>query len=315
MQASVKQDRDKYLGGSDIPIIMELSSFKSRYDLLLEKAGLKEDTFPGNVYTEYGNTMEPKIRDYVNRSFKEPFRFKEGKHVREAKGDDPLGIRCHTDGENQESVLEIKTTSQIYQTVDEYKVYLVQLLFYMVQTGKTEGLLAVYERPDDLSEDFDPERLHRYTISLSNYEGLINDISRAIDRFFEDLNKVMENPFISEDELLPAEIPDITARIIAFETRLSEMKELEKKIKSEKQRLKEAMEAVGVKTFKTPGGYKITLVPDGAPTTTKEEFLDVDRLKSEAPEIYLKFVTEKTVNKKGRAGYVLITDPKKEGKT
>ena len=104
MQASVKQDRDKYLGGSDIPIIMELSSFKSRYDLLLEKAGLKEDTFPGNVYTEYGNTMEPKIRDYVNRSFNEPFRFKEGKHVREAKGDDPLGIRCHTDGENQESV-------------------------------------------------------------------------------------------------------------------------------------------------------------------------------------------------------------------
>ena len=51
MQASVKQDRDKFIGGSDIPIIMELSPFKSRYDLLLEKAGLKDDTFSGNIYT------------------------------------------------------------------------------------------------------------------------------------------------------------------------------------------------------------------------------------------------------------------------
>jgi predicted phage-related endonuclease len=136
MQASVKQDRDKYIGGSDIPIIMEISSFKSRYDLLLEKAGLKDNDFNGNVYTEYGNTMEPKIREYVNRSFKVPFRFKEGKHVREAEDGEPIGIRCHTDGENQEYILEIKTTSQIYETVDEYKSYLVQLLFYMMETEK-----------------------------------------------------------------------------------------------------------------------------------------------------------------------------------
>ena len=62
MQETVKQDRDKYIGGSDIPVIMNLSPFKSRFDLLLEKAGYKEDTFEGNVYTEYGNKLEPKIR-------------------------------------------------------------------------------------------------------------------------------------------------------------------------------------------------------------------------------------------------------------
>ena len=39
MQDSVKQDRDRYIGGSDIPV-MEMSPVKSRYDLLLEKAGL-----------------------------------------------------------------------------------------------------------------------------------------------------------------------------------------------------------------------------------------------------------------------------------
>ena len=66
MQDSVKIDRDKYLGGSDIPVIMEISPFKSRYDLLLEKAGFKENNFTGNVFTDYGNKMEGKIRDWLN---------------------------------------------------------------------------------------------------------------------------------------------------------------------------------------------------------------------------------------------------------
>ena len=43
MQKSVKEDREKYIGGSDIPIIMGISPFKSRFDLLLEKAELKDN--------------------------------------------------------------------------------------------------------------------------------------------------------------------------------------------------------------------------------------------------------------------------------
>ena len=45
---NVRVDREKYIGGSDIPIIMGISQFKTRFDLLLEKAGLKENTFDGN---------------------------------------------------------------------------------------------------------------------------------------------------------------------------------------------------------------------------------------------------------------------------
>ena len=47
MQA-VTIDRDKYIGGSDIPIILGISHFKSRFDLLLEKAGLQENEFRSN---------------------------------------------------------------------------------------------------------------------------------------------------------------------------------------------------------------------------------------------------------------------------
>ena len=41
----VAEGRDKYIGGSDIPVIMGLSPFKTRWQLLLEKAGLEESSF------------------------------------------------------------------------------------------------------------------------------------------------------------------------------------------------------------------------------------------------------------------------------
>ena len=92
------------------------------------------------------------------------------------------------------------------------------------------------------------------------------------------------------------------------------MKEVEEKIKSEKARLKAAMEAAMVKSWTTPNGYKITLVPDGEDKTVTEEVFNTERLKSEAPEIYFKFSEEKKVTKKGKTGYVKITAPKsKEG--
>ena len=63
MQISVKENRDLYIGGSDIPKIMGISTFQTRWELLQEKAGLLENSFEGNSYTEYGNKMEPKIRE------------------------------------------------------------------------------------------------------------------------------------------------------------------------------------------------------------------------------------------------------------
>ena len=311
MQETVKQDRDKYIGGSDIPIIMNLSPFKSRFDLLLEKAGYKEDTFEGNVYTEYGNTMESKIRDFINeitKVAKNPF--VKGKHIREAEADEVIGVRIHTDGENEDHILEIKTTSQVYENVNDYKIYLVQLLYYMVNTGKPYGLLAVYNRPDDLSEEFDENRLQSFEISLDNYKDLCSEIGEALEKFIEDLKKVKDNPFITEEELLPTEITDIAAQIVAFESQLDYLKSIEKKIKEDKTRLKDAMQACGVKSWTTPNGYKITLVPDGEDEVKKK--FNESKLKETDPDTYNKYLENTIV--KGRSGYVKITAPKaKEG--
>ena len=304
MQETVNKDREKYIGGSDIPIILNLSPFKSRFDLLLEKAGYKENDFKGNVYTEYGNTMEPKIREAINAEIEDTF--VEGKHVREAEADEIIGVRIHTDGETDDTILEIKTTSTIYPSIDDYKLYLVQLLFYMVNTGKEYGILAVYDRPEDLSEEFESDRLQVFNVRLKDYEELCSEISDACERFIEDLAKVKDNPFITEEELLPTDITEITRRILAFEDQIKYMKSVEAQIKSEKARLKDAMQASGVKSWTTPNGYKITLVPDGEDSTKK--VLDEDKLKKEDPDTYNKYLKDKIV--KGRSGYVLITEPK-----
>ena len=306
MQDSVKQDRNKYIGGSDIAVIMNLSPFKSRFDLLLEKAGYKEDTFEGNVYTEYGNKLEPLIRDWINANIREDLEYKEGKHIREAEDGEIIGVRIHTDGENDNTILEIKTTSQIYDNVEDYKLYLVQLLFYMVNTGKEKGLLAVYDRPEDLSEEFESKRLQLFDIKLEDYNELCEEIGAACERFIEDLQKVKDNPFITEEELLPTEITDITARILAFESQLDYLKSIEKKIKDDKARLKDAMQTCGVKSWTTPNGYKITLVPDGEDKTEKK--FNPDKLKEADPETYNKYLEDKIV--KGSSGYVKITAPK-----
>ena len=317
MQESVKQDREKFIGGSDIPIIMELSPFKSRFDLLLEKAGYKKDNFEGNAFTDYGNTMESKIREHINLTHQSDY--KEGKHIEDIPSEwnvtpNGMRIRCHTDGENDVSILEIKTTAQIYENVDDYEFYLVQLLFYMLMTGKRFGMLAVYKRPDDMSEDFDVDNLQMFHISMVNYTELVNDIVNAVIRFLDDLQKVKSNPFITEEELLPADVTEIASRIVAFEQQLARMKELEKKVKSEKDRLKDAMERAGVKEWETPNGYKITLIPDSEDTVVQEESFNAEKFMAEHPEIVEQYMETKNVIKRGEKGCVLITSPKEAKK-
>lgn len=298
MQA-VTIDRDKYIGGSDIPIIMGISPFKTRFDLLLEKAGLKEDTFEGNEYTEYGNIMEPKIREHLNLTAGTGFEFKEYKKV---NGD----IRCHLDGYNEHEVLEIKTTSQIHENVGDYKVYLVQLLFYMENVECENGLLAVYERPEDFSEEFDSKRLKLYSIELSNYKDLLEQINKAVEQFRIDLVKVKENPFITEEELLPVDLTELSNKVVTLENQLTEMKKVELQVKELKTQLKAAMEKNNIKKWETPNGVKITLVADGEDKIVRK--FNEQLFKENNLDLWDKYSED--VVQKGKTGYVKITLPK-----
>lgn len=296
MQA-VTVDRDKYIGGSDIPIIMGISSFKTRFDLLLEKAGIKENDFAGNKYTEYGNVMEPKIRNFINENRED--KFEEGKYIEN-------DIRCHTDGINKEFVLEIKTTSRIHQKLEDYKEYLVQLLFYMEYTKRNHGKLAIYHRPDDFNEEFDVNRLIQYDIRIEDFKELIEQINNSVEQFRIDLAKVKENPFITEEELVPVDLTELSNKIVVLENQLVEMKKIEMQSKELKMQLKAAMENKNIKKWETPNGVKITLVADSEDKVIKK--FNEALFKENNLDLWDEYSEE--VVQKGKAGYVKITLPK-----
>lgn len=319
MQESVKQDRQNWLGGSDIPVIMGISPFKTRYELLQEKAGIKEDAFAGNAYTEYGNVMEGVIREHINNSnmVYGEMPFYEDKFIREAEGHEPIGIRCHCDGINASTVLEIKTTSEIHEDVNDYKYYLVQLLFYMIHFERRYGMLAVYERPEDMSTEFDMRRLQVFRIDRADYKELIFEIGAEVFKFMKDLRDIKANPFLEEEDFIPAELVETSDKIIALEAQLEDMKRIEKQIKDFKAQLKAEMEKHKVPKWRTPNGTLITLVADTPSTVETVDELDLEAMKQDLPELWKPYTdggymkpVEKV--KKGRAGYILITLPKEK---
>lgn len=300
MEYDVSVDREFYIGGSDIPCIMGISPFKTRYELLCEKAGLREDDFVGNRYTVYGQKLEPQIRDYINALMPSGEKFEPNKVVH---GD----IRCHTDGFNGDCVLEIKTTSHIYETLDEYKIYLVQLLLYMQENEVENGLLAVYKRDSDFDTDFSPANLFIYDVEAGAYKNLTEEINAEIERFRADLKRLKDNPLLSEEDFLPSELAVLSNKVVALETRMAEYKEIEKQYKEMKQALYEVMQKHDVKSWQMPSGTRITRVIGTEATTETVTEFDLELFKAENAELFAKY--QKTVKKKkaGKAGYVKIT--------
>ena len=298
-------DRNKFIGGSDIAVIMGISPFKKRFDLLLEKAGLKENEFSGNEYTEYGNILEPKIREFINLKEKKPF-------VEDKKivGD----IRCHVDGYNQtDTILEIKTTSQVHKSVDEYKLYLCQLLFYMSAYEAKKGKLAVYERPKDFNEEFDEKRLTTYDINFKDYKELVEDILQAVDQFRKDLIKVKENPFITEEELQPKKVIELSNKVVELESKLLAFKELEKQYNNFKNELFNAMEEHNIKSWVTNNGTRITRIATTEDVIETSQEFNVSKFKEKNLELYNQFLESKEkVIKKGKKGFVKITLPQEK---
>lgn len=301
MEYDVTVDREKFIGGSDLSAIMGLSPFTTRWELLLEKAGLKKREFEGNRYTEYGHIIEPKIREYINSIHDMNF---EPNQV--IDGD----LRFHTDGFDTDTVLEIKSTSKIHDRVSDYKIYLVQLLKYMEANEAAFGILAVYHRPEDFSEKFDPERLQIFYVELCDYLDLLGEVNEEIDRFRSDLKMLKENPLMTEEDFLPTAVVEAANKVALLESRMAEYKTIEAEYKRVKQSLYEAMEKHGIKTWETFNGTKITKV-DGIPEGVKavNEF-DEKAFAESHPRLYKQF--SKVVQKKtaAKSGYVKITLPK-----
>lgn len=293
---NVTENRRVFVGGSDVPIILGLSKYKSQFELAKEKVGIVPTTFEGNEYTVYGQTLEPQIRDYINAVNETNFQ-------PDTVIDKELCIRGNCDGADyaESLLLEIKTHGK----KPTMEVYRVQIQLYMHVFDLAAGWLALYERPDNFDAEFESDRLKIEVVHRD--EKSANEILKAIDLFWIRCEALKQNPEMSEAEFYSIagaetknEIADLANQVEKFELQLQSFKDLEKQYKDMKEKLHAAMVENGVKSFETEK-LKITVV---APTETIS--IDTKALRETHPRIAKKF--EKVSYKKG---FVKLTMKKK----
>lgn len=281
---NVTEKRTQYVGGSDVPAILGLSKYKTQYELAQEKAGIVQPEFISNPYIQFGNKMEPQIREYINTVNSLNF-------ITETFIDKENMIRSNVDGIDLENkiLLEIKT----HGANPTEKVYEAQMQLYFHQTGCSYGWLAMYHRPSDFDLEFDRERLVIKEIERDT--GYIEKILDAIETFWIRVEYLKEKPDMTESEYysIGNDVDKLVARVERFEL---EMLEFEKKTKVLKEQQKEyreqlyqKMEENDIKKIDT-GDIVITRV---LPTTRLS--VDSTRLKKEKPDIYEQYLKESTI--------------------
>lgn len=305
---SVTQNRNKYLGGSDLPALFNVSPFKDCFTLAREKAGVIPAAFKGNEYTRYGQLLEPQIRDYINSIYE--LKFKENTNINEE-----LGLRSNCDGLDKEAglLLEIKTNAGDKTTYEDVYDYILQMQMYMFQFNVEKGYLVQYKRPENFwsglnyetqytddyfNQNFDPERIS--VMEIKRDDKLIQQILSKAEKFWIDVERLKQNPEMNEQEFYfgdnLVEYNDTINKLSVLEKELNRLSEMEKEAKTQREILYGLMEKVGVKTIVTDA-LMITKVN---PTITKT--IDSKKLKEEMPEIAEQYT--KISNKKG---YVKIT--------
>lgn len=184
---NVTENRHIYIGGSDIPTILGINKYMTAYQLARQKAGIDKSDFVGNMYTEFGNILEPQIRDYINAVNQTEF-------YPDTIIDKKIWARGNCDGldRGQNLLLEIKTHGKSLDT----KTYIPQMQLYMYLFGLESGWLALYERPSDFNVEFDADRLQIQVIEKD--EGYINQILDAIESFRIRTEFLKDNPGASE---------------------------------------------------------------------------------------------------------------------
>lgn len=313
---NVTVDRDKYVGGSDLPSILGLNAKYGTniFEFAKEKAGIIPRSFNGNQFTKYGQVMEPVIRDWLNAKY-------QCTYLEDTTIDSERGYRGNTDGIDRDAeipIIEIKT----FGNELDVEYYTPQCQFYMETFNQPAVRLVGYKRPEDFytgvdydlengdeyfNYEFDENRIVEHVIKRDPV--LWGKIEQRIIAFKNAVSKLKENPDMSEEEFNTLFYGDnlilLTDKVAVLEKSLETYKEIDKEYKDLKEKIYNIFEEQGLISFDT-GTMKITKV---APTSYDTVSIDSKKLQDEKPDIYEEYKVVKTTNKKG---YILITS--KEGK-
>lgn len=282
---NVTEKRTQYVGGSDVPVILGLSKYKTQFELAKEKAGIVQPDKSSNPYIQFGNKMEPLIRDYINT--KNSLNFHPDTFINK---DDM--IRSNVDGIDLENkmLLEIKT----HGANPTERVYEAQMQLYFHQTDCDYGWLAMYHRPKNFDLEFDRKNL--VIKEIERDQGYIEKILDSIETFWIRVEYLKEKTDMTEQEYysIGNDIDKLVARVERFELQMLEFEEKAKLIKAQqkdfREQLYQKMEENDIKKIDT-GDLVITRV---LPTTRKS--IDSTKLKKEKPDIYDQYLKESQIN-------------------
>ena len=210
-------------------------------------------------------------------------------------------------------LLEIKTNAGDKTTYEDVYDYVLQMQMYMFQFNVEKGYLVQYKRPDNFwtgldyetqhtddffNQEFEAERISVMEIKRDN--SLISKILEKANKFWEQVERLKENPNMTEQEFYfgdnLVEYNDTINKLSILEKELNRLSEMEKEAKTQREILYGLMDNVGVKTIVTD----TLMITKVNPTITKT--IDSKKLKEEMPEIAEQYT--KVSNKKG---YVKIT--------
>lgn len=275
-ESNVVENRHMYVGGSDVPAILGISKYKTQFQLAKEKTGIEPSEFKGNEYTEYGNVLEPQIRDYINAINNTNF-------VPDTRIDREKGIRSNTDGYDAENqlILEIKTHGK----TPDIKSYEAQMQLYMWHFGVKFGWLALYERPENFDIEFDADRLQIEVINRD--DEYVQKILDAIETFWIRCEYLKDNPEMTEQEFMAIgqnEIYIVAKQVEKLELQIASFKQLEEQYKAMKNKLYQLMEEYDIKKWETDR-VVITRVLPG-----KRKSFDSTRFKKEHPELAQQYI-------------------------
>lgn len=288
------RETQKGIGGSDVATILGLNPYKTPFALWLEKTGQVKPQNIENEYIEWGNILEPVIRD----KFKKETGFKVYQNNFVLQHDSHEFMIANIDGEvfdpemGERGILEIKTANERMKPVWKNgppNHYILQIQHYMAVLDYHYGYIACLIGGNHFKY-FKVER-NEYIIDkiiaaeMEFMRMVENNIPPEITGHSSETEWISQiYPIANEEEKqLPNELFDFTIRYI-------ELQEQAKEIKEEMDKIKNMIKYEAKETEVFFNDYVRVSMP-----SIKKVNFDQKRFAEDYPELYEKYKNKESV--------------------
>jgi len=287
------QERQNYVGGSQISAILGESDYSTPLQVWMKKKGIVEPE-PSSPITDFGHVFEPVMSEYFEditglktRRVNKPFI--NDKHDFLRANIDRM-ILNNGENVNGTGVLELKTTNSHrlkaldYQYPNEWEY---QIQWYLGLTGYSYTYLFIYER--DTCEFYEP-------IYIERNDELIEELQRRVTQWWQVhmIGDKRPDP-INEEDLLILYPDSSDGKVVEASQSAQKLYQQLKKVRQEKSELKE-QETELKNLLKEELGEAERLVYGGKTLVSWASYsrkrLDSTTLREEQPEVYANYQTE-----------------------